>query len=309
MVKKIKLKIKKENIGLRLDHFLVKKLPAFSRSQIQKKIEKDQILVNQEKTESSCRLVLGDEIVISFIPTNKTKLESLKINLDIIYEDKDIIVVDKPAGLVTHPGSGHIKDTLVNAFLDKIKYRDAKFPLRSGIVHRLDKDTSGILIIAKNEKVYNYFADQFKKQKVIKKYLALVQGHMLPKKGIIEAPISRSNTNRQKMTICMPGKGKNALTVYKVIKYFDQLTLLELSPKTGRTHQIRVHLASIGYPLIGDKTYGSRSSQKAAPRQFLHAYYLAIKLPSGRDKEFKSELPSDLQNVLIKYDKLTNRQL
>jgi 23S rRNA pseudouridine1911/1915/1917 synthase len=302
-VKKIKLQVRIPDIGLRLDHFLVKKTPHLSRSFIQKLIRKNEVLVNQEKVKSSYKVESGDEVVITLTFPPKQELQPADIKLNIIYEDKDILAVDKPPDLATHPARRYEQNTLVNAVLKKIRFKKAPFPLRPGIVHRLDKDTSGILIVAKNKKAYYYLIKQFKTQKVTKEYLALVHGHVKPTAGEIKAPISRSRTNRQKMTICLPGQGKKAQTGYKVIEYFNNFTFLKLKPKTGRTHQIRVHLSSIGYPIVGDKIYGSKRVQKLAPRQFLHAFYLKLELPSGKVKKFKSKLPSDLKGVL---DKLTS---
>jgi len=302
MANKIKFKIKKSDVGFRLDHFLVKKISNLSRSKVQKKIKDGRILVNQEKTKANHQLNQGDNIIVDLNLTPKAKKEKKDIKLDIIYENSDVIVINKPAGLVVHPAYGHKTDTLIDNLLNKIKFKNKNFSERTGIVHRLDKDTSGVLIIAKTENTHNHLVEQFKKQKVVKTYLALIKGNVKPKKGIIDSPICRNPTNRQKMTVCLPGEGKDALTEYKVLKYLHGFTLIEVKPKTGRTHQIRVHLSSIGHPVVGDKVYGGRHSQKV-PHQFLHAYSLKIKLPKGETKEFKADLPYDLQKILSRLSK------
>jgi len=222
--------------------------------------------------------------------------------MNIIYQDQDIIVIDKPANLTVHP----IKKGQTNTLIDKLidLYPEIKQvgddSLRPGIVHRLDKDTSGLMIIAKNNQAFKHFKKQFQQRKVIKKYLALVHGKVKDRKGTITKSISLSKKDHKKRSALLSNQSKTAWTEYKIKKTFKDYTLLEVIPKTGRTHQIRIHLASIGYPIAGDKQYGFKRqpSLKNLTRQFLHAYYLKFKLPNGKIVELKSELIQDLKQVL-----------
>lgn len=223
------------------------------------------------------------------------------MEIKIIYEDRNILVIDKPAGLLVHPVKDSNEPTLVDWLVKR--YPDIKkvgeSPERPGIVHRLDKNTSGLLIVAKNNEAHVYLKEQFKKRLVKKKYLALVIGKPKDKSGIIVKSISRS-WKKKKQTV-VPGKTfKEAITRYKVLKEFKNYSLLEVMPETGRTHQIRVHLASIGYPIAGDEKYKFKRQPKikGLKRQFLHANYLKLSLPNGEVKEFRSELPDDLNRIL-----------
>lgn len=224
------------------------------------------------------------------------------IKLKIIYQDKDVIVLNKPAGLLVHPINPEQNDTLVNGLI--ASYPEIKNvgddPLRPGIVHRLDKDTSGLMVVAKNNSAFECLKKQFAAQKVVKKYLALVIGKVKDKKGIITKAISLSKKDHRKRSALLDDKAKKAWTEYRVLKSFNDYTLLEVKPKTGRTHQIRVHLASIGHPLAGDKQYKFKRQPwpENLNRQFLHAAYLKFQLPDGKMMEFKSELPKDLEKIL-----------
>lgn len=227
---------------------------------------------------------------------------SLLVHMKIIFEDKDILVIDKPAGLTVHPVNKSQKNTLVNqilAYYPKIK-NVGDDVLRPGIVHRLDKDTSGLIIVAKNQSAFEHLKRQFQERKVIKKYLALVMGQVKDEKGVITKAISLSGKDHKKRSVLLDDKSKKAWTEYKVLKRFKEYTLLEVYPKTGRTHQIRVHLASIGHPIAGDKQYKFKRQTRPADleRQFLHAAYLKLALPDGKIREFKSELPQELERVL-----------
>ena len=227
------------------------------------------------------------------------------IKLDIIYEDEDIIVIDKPAGMLTHPLRSDQNDTLINALLvycPTIKDVGDNSPtdeLRLGIVHRLDKDTSGLIIAAKNNKSFEYLKNQFAQRKIEKHYLALVIGKIKDKKGIITKAISRSKKSGFKRSVLLDEKSKSAWTEYKVLKYFKDYTLLDVFPKTGRTHQIRVHLSSIGHPIAGDWQYKFKRQPlpENLKRQFLHAHALKFQLLNGKMAEFKSPLPKDLKNI------------
>ncbi len=281
---------------VRLDKFLARELPSFSRSYIQKLIDLDTVLVNGQKAKASLKITTGDTVIVTILPPTEKTLLSEPIPLSIVYDDADIIVVDKPAGMTVYPAPGHSGQTLINALLAYYP-PIAKIgnPNRPGIVHRLDKDTSGLLVVAKNDDAQQNLIGQFKARCVTKVYLALVKGRITALRGIIEAPIGRDPYNRKRMAIAE--KGKEARTEYRVSEYYGNYTLLEVVLKTGRTHQIRVHLSAIGYPVIGDSTYGGKST--FLKRQFLHAHKLGLKLPStGTYKEFESGLPADLQHIL-----------
>jgi len=222
--------------------------------------------------------------------------------MKIIYQDQDIVVIDKPANLTVHPIRKEQTNTLIDKLIDL--YPEIKQvgddPLRPGIVHRLDKDTSGLMIIAKNNQAFEHFKKQFQDRKIIKKYLALVHGKVKDQKGTITKSISLSKKDYKKRSALLSDKSKIALTEYKIKQIFKDYTLLEVTPKTGRTHQIRIHLASIGHPIAGDKQYKFKrqSPPEKLTRQFLHAYYLKFKLPNGKIVELKSELAQDLKQVL-----------
>jgi len=287
-----------EGTGERLDKYIASKLPAVSRSYIQKLIDDTKVTVNNRPEKASYKLSAGDFIVVSIPHIDTTSLKAEPIPLVILYEDDDLLVIDKPPGLTVHPAPGHPEHTLVNAVLSHFpELTDSGGErLRPGIVHRLDKDTSGLVLGAKNRESLANLSEQFKSRSVTKIYLTLVKGHLKPESGLIEANLGRDKGNRKRMAITE--NGKEARTRYRVIKYFaDGYTLLEIKLETGRTHQIRVHLAAIGFPVVGDITYGVKSSFLS--RQFLHAHRIGFKLPStGEFIEFQSELPQDLKMAL-----------
>jgi 23S rRNA pseudouridine1911/1915/1917 synthase len=284
-----------EEAGTRLDKYVSEKCPDLSRTHAQGLIEDGNILVNGQIAKSSLKLIPGDTVDVKIPPPVPSTLSPENIPLNILYEDNDLMVVDKPAGLTVHPAPGHYSHTLVNAVLAHVPELDIEETDRPGIVHRLDKDTSGLIIIAKNGTAHMKLADQFKNRSVTKTYTALVQGQLKPAEGIIDANIGRDPRDRKRMAVV--SRGREARTEYKVIKYLDNYTLLEVRPKTGRTHQIRVHLAAIGFPIVGDATYGAKS--EFLSRQFLHASRLVFKLPSsGEEMEFESGLPEDLREAL-----------
>jgi 23S rRNA pseudouridine1911/1915/1917 synthase len=280
----------------RLDKYVCAHHPELSRTQVQKLIAAGNITVNGQKAKPGLRLNAGDRIDVTLPPTPPQELKPEAIPLKIIYEDDDLLAVDKPAGLTVHPAPGHPGHTLVNAILAYFPHlADIGDSLRPGVVHRLDKDTSGVMLVAKNQAAQANLSKQFKSHSVTKAYLALVKGKLEPESGIIEADIGRDPRNRKKMAVV--AQGREARTEYRVVKYVGGYTLLEVMPETGRTHQIRVHLAAIGFPVVGDKVYGVKSKYLA--RQFLHACRLGFKLPSsGEYIEFESELPADLQKAL-----------
>ncbi len=282
--------------GTRLDKYVCERYSELTRTQAQKLITDGHITVNNHVAKAGFRLNVGDKVDIIIPPTAPSPLSPEAIPLNILYEDDDLLVIDKPAGLTVHPAPGHPNHTLVNAILFHLPHlADISDSLRPGIVHRLDKDTSGAMLVAKNSVAQINLAEQFKARSVIKAYLVLVKGQLTPENGIIEAPIGRDPRNRKLMAVV--AKGREARTEYRVVKYLGDYTLLEVMPETGRTHQIRVHLSAIGYPVVGDKVYGAKSPHLS--RQFVHASRLGFKLPStGEYVEFKSELPLDLAQAL-----------
>jgi 23S rRNA pseudouridine1911/1915/1917 synthase len=282
--------------AIRLDKYLAKEYPELSRSHLQKLIEHGYIKVNGCGARASQKLNVGDEIHVSLPPPAQVSLVAEPVPLDVVYEDDDLLLIDKPAGLVVHPSPGHTAHTLVNALLahcpDLANFGDA---MRPGIVHRLDRDTSGLMIVAKNSAAQQYLINQFRARSVSKGYLVLVKGKLTPSQGIIDASVGRDPSNRKRMAVT--SGGRQARTRYKVKEYLGDYTLLEVVTETGRTHQIRVHLSAIGYPVVGDPVYGIRSAY--VKRQFVHAYRLGFHLPaSGEYREFTCELPSDLKQAV-----------
>jgi 23S rRNA pseudouridine1911/1915/1917 synthase len=292
--------------GQRLDKYVAQVVLDLSRSRVQTLIEEGLVTVNGAIVKSSYRVEVGDLVVVRVPPPEPVEVEPEVIPLDIVYENEDIIVVNKPAGMVVHPAYGHRTGTLVNAVLAHCpELAGAEDALRPGIVHRLDKDTSGLIIVAKNDSAQRYLQRQFKRREVKKVYVALLEGHLKPARGVIEAPIGRDKKRRQRMAVVEGGR--EARTEYRVMEYFGDAsgkasrpyTLVEAEPRTGRTHQVRVHFASIGYPLAGDPVYGLRKQRLSLRRQFLHAQTLGFRLPvSDEYIEFTAELPDDLRMVL-----------
>jgi len=282
--------------AIRLDKYLVKEYPGLSRSHLQRLIEQGYILVNDCVVRASQKLHVGDKVCVVLPPPEQLSLVAESIPVDVVYEDDDLLVINKPAGLVVHPSPGHTTHTLVNALLARcpglLDFGDA---MRPGIVHRLDRDTSGLMIIAKNSSAQRCLISQFKARSVSKGYLVLVKGKLTPNQGIIDAPLGRDHSNRKRMAVV--AGGRQARTRYKVKEYLGDYTLLDVATETGRTHQIRVHLSAIGYPVVGDTVYGVRSG--CVKRQFVHAYRLGFRLPSnGECREFTCELPPDLRQAM-----------
>jgi 23S rRNA pseudouridine1911/1915/1917 synthase len=287
-----------DRAGERLDAFVARRLAErLSRSHAHKLIADGLVTLNDAPAKASHRLARGDHVVASVPPAETPALVAEAIPLRIVYQDEDVIVVDKPPGLTVHPAAGHPRGTLVNALLALCpELAEIKGTLRPGIVHRLDKDTSGLLAAAKNEAAQANVARQLKDRQVHKAYLALVQGRLEPPEGVIDAPIGRHPRRRQRMAVVEGGR--QALTRYRVREYLrDAYSLVEAEPLTGRTHQIRVHFASIGHPVVGDRVYGKAS--ELVGRQFLHAWRLGFRLPKGgRYQEFESPLAADLELAL-----------
>ncbi|MFC2058644.1 RluA family pseudouridine synthase [Chloroflexota bacterium] len=279
----------------RLDSFVAERCQ-ISRSYAQKLIREGQVTVEGDTTQPSRKLDTGDRIVVNLTSPEPLVLTPEDIPLKIVYEDSDIVVVDKPAGLVAHPAAGKRAGTLVNAILAHCPdLRLTGDSTRPGIVHRLDRDTSGLMVVAKNDAAQTKLSLQFKERSIAKGYIGLVAGHLAPEQGAIEAPIGRHPKDRKRMAVV--SGGREARTRYQVLRYLGDYTLVEAMPETGRTHQIRVHFAAIGHPVFGDPVYGKRSPLLG--RQFLHACRLGFKLPSNDEfVEFKSELPLELLEVL-----------
>ena len=301
-----------EHDGQRLDRFLVDCLEGVSRSQIQAWIRTGEVLLNGRSAKVSARLSAEDRVWVSLPEQTSQTLEPWDLPLSIIYEDIDCVVVDKGPDLVVHPASSYKGKTLVHALvarypeLYEMVDPDSGEGLRPGIVHRLDRDTSGLMVVARNAAARSTLQRQFKERSVEKAYLALVYGRLDPPRGMIEAPIGRDQRNRQRMTVAL--EGRPSITHYRTRQFLFNLhgsrepySLAEAWPKTGRTHQIRVHLAHIGHPVVGDWLYGGRKRGRgiACPRQFLHAYRLGFYRPSdGEWMVFESALPADLEQVL-----------
>lgn len=285
----------------RLDKFLVTCLPEFSRARLQGLIADGFVSVNGVLAKKSGQaLEPGSEIEVRIPPPVPSGLTGEDIPLDIIYENDDLIVVNKPAGMVVHPAAGHASGTLVNAVLGyDPDLEGIGGEERPGLVHRLDKETSGLIILAKNERAHNWLQDQFRLRTVEKTYLALVDGKPPTPAGRVEAAIGRDPKQRKKMAVRSPGKGREAVSEYKTLETFKEHTLLEFHPLTGRTHQIRLHCAFLGCPIVGDSIYGRRHPSVNIDRHFLHAYRLKILLPNEKEpRTFEAELPDELKNAL-----------
>ncbi len=290
--------VDQEDAGKRIDKVVAEKIPGLSRNQCQKLINEGVVLVNGEKVKPSQAVKARDWVKIK-IPPQSEKVKPQNLPLDIIYEDQDIIVVNKQAGMVVHPGPGHPDNTLVNGLLYHCQsLAKVGEPSRPGIVHRLDKGTSGVMVVAKTNQSYQKLVKQFKERMVSKTYFAIVHGGFEEKEGLIDMPIGRDRIHRKKMTVTSKN-GKPSVTEFIVKKVIDGYSLLEITPETGRTHQIRVHLARIGHPILGDSKYGRKSEKLAVERFMLHASSIKFKHPTTRRKvEFKAPLPSDFKLAL-----------
>ncbi len=289
--------------GERVDKALADALPELSRAQCQRLLKEGRVFIDSRPVKSSKRLEGGEQVVIDLPKVESSEIEPQAIPIDIIYEDEDLILINKPAGIVVHPSVGHESGTLVNAVLaycpDLPGVGGEKRP---GVVHRLDKNTSGLILFAKNDHALRYLQRQFKDRTVVKVYQALVYGVLSQNEILIDAPIGRDPKDRKRMAVIPPessARSRAALTRIKTMTRFDEYTLLECHPLTGRTHQLRVHLAFAGYPIVGDGVYGRRKQQLLAGRHFLHAGMLTFRRPSDdREKTFSSPLPLELQSIL-----------
>lgn len=302
---RLELTVPPEEAGARLDTYLAHAVPDLSRSRAERLIEEGLVLVDGRPARPATRVQAGTRVTVELPPPQPLALVPEPIPLRIVYEDPDILVIDKPAGLVVHPAPGHPTGTLVQALLGHTEaLAESEDPTRPGIVHRLDKDTSGLMVVAKTERARLWLVDQFAARRVHKRYVALLAGAVTPDEGVIDAPIGRHPVHRQRMAIVPEVRGgRPARTAYRVLERFPGYTLVEAFPETGRTHQIRVHFASRGWPVVGDPVYGGRRATRAAEalgltRQFLHAADLRFTLPDGRELSFHSELPEDLAAAL-----------
>lgn len=290
----------------RLDKFLTVQFPSRTRSQIQRIIRDGLVMIDQKPiTKTGYLLEKSLSITITFPAPTPLDLVPEDIPLEIIYEDNDVLVVNKPAGMVMHPSVGHQSGTLVHAALGHAPFLEGiGGKMRPGIVHRLDKNTSGVVIIAKNEPAHHWLQRQFKSRSVNKIYLALVDKHPPTESGKIIAPIYRDRINRKKMAVAPEGEGKEAITIYHTLKKVSHYSYLEVRLLTGRTHQIRVHLSSIGSPVTGDKVYGYSTPTIKLDRHFLHAKRLEIKLPGKQTMStFEAVLPENLQKIIDELSK------
>ncbi|MBL7198019.1 MAG: RluA family pseudouridine synthase [Candidatus Omnitrophica bacterium] len=288
--------IGQNSANLRIDVFLATQLRDHSRTSLKDLIINGFVSLNKKKTKPHCCLKLNDCIDIEIPPKKEISLIAENIPLEIIYEDEDLIVLNKQPGIVVHIGAGNFKSTLVNALLYHTKELSDINPQRPGIVHRLDKETSGLMVVAKNNFTHLELVKQFKVHSIKRRYIALVRGRVEFKEGVIDLPIHRHPLKRKSMSVSFNPDAKNAQTFYRVLKRFDNFTLLELFPKTGRTHQLRVHLAYLKHPILGDGKYGNKNE---FPRLALHAKDLGFSHPrKGQFLEFTSSLPQEMRDVI-----------
>jgi len=302
-MEKLTINIDETSTGLRLDKALSESLPDMSRTYLQELITSRYVLVNGEKKKAKYTCQINDEIVVAIPAPVEAEIVPEQMDLEIVYEDEDVIVVNKPSGLVVHPSSGNMTGTLVNGLVHQIKdLSGINGVMRPGIVHRIDKDTSGLLMVAKNDMAHESLASQLREKTVRREYIALVHGVLAHDKGVIEAPIARDPKDRKRMAVV--SGGKPAVTHFEVLKRFAGFTLVKCILETGRTHQIRVHMRYIEHPLAGDPIYGPRKTIKTDHGQFLHAKVIGFEHPkTGEHMSFDSELPdyfTDIVNELSK---------
>ncbi|CAG0962407.1 Ribosomal large subunit pseudouridine synthase D [Anaerolineae bacterium] len=305
-----------EGTSARLDHYIAEHLPDLSRAAAQRLIEEGFVLVNNVPRKASYKVQAGETITVRVPPAEPATPRAENIPLDILYEDADLIVVNKSAAMIVHPAAGHREGTLVNALLAHCPNLNVGGVERPGIVHRLDSETSGAMVVAKNDAAMRDLQTQFKSRRVKKTYLALVEGIVKPPRGKIDAPIGRDPKHRQKMAVVTQGKTRASVTLYRTLanlgstrshperseaksKDAGKYTLVEAQPQTGRTHQIRVHLAFLGFPIVADALYGKRKNAFGLTRQFLHAWKLEFTLPrENRVMQFTAHMPDDLDQAL-----------
>jgi 23S rRNA pseudouridine1911/1915/1917 synthase len=291
--------VQEERVNSRLDVFLTQQHPELSRSHVQKLIEDGFVEVNGKKTKSNYKVRLGDQVVLDVPPPVEVDIAPEDIPLVVLYEDSQVIVINKPRGMVVHPAVGNYQGTMVNALLEHCDdLSGINGVMRPGIVHRIDKDTSGVIMAAKTDQAHIGLAQQIKDRTVTRRYITLVHGHIQEESGVIDAPIGRDASDRKKMAVDVV-HGKEAITHFKVLERLREYTLVEARLKTGRTHQIRVHMAYIGYPVVGDPKYGPKKRHFDLDGQFLHAQVLGFNHPTtGEYMEFSAPLPDVLEEIL-----------
>ena len=292
--------VDENEVGNRVDIFVANHCEKISRSLAQKLIKEEKILVDEKITKASTKLLYKQEVTVleEFISAVPESILAEDLSVSVLYEDEDIIVVNKPKDMAVHPAVGNYTGTLVNAILGKHELSDMSGKFRPGIIHRLDKNTTGVLVVAKNNYAHQVIADQIKDRTTKKIYLALVRGRIKENNGVIQMPIGRHPTDRKKMAVVK--NGKEALTKFKVLKrYQEGYTLVEIELKTGRTHQIRVHMSHIGYPVVGDDVYSSGKNPFGVTSQMLHAYQLGFEHPTKKKwMEFEAPLPEYFEKII-----------
>lgn len=298
--------VEEKDAGLRLDVFLTNSLNEYSRSYIKNLIEKDKVFVNNELKKPGYVLKIQDKIIVNIIEIKPPSILPAKIKINIIHEDDDIIIINKAKGMVVHPGVGNYADTLVNALLysHKNNLSNINDITRPGIVHRIDKDTTGVIVVAKNDKAHINLASQFKNHSVKREYIAVVKGIISEDNIVINKPIARSTKDRMKMSVNLVS-GKEAITEISVIKryYNSKMTLIKASLKTGRTHQIRVHMKHFGYPVLGDLTYGNENKEFKLDGHLLHAETIGFIHPTNNKYiEFKAEPAKQMSDIIKKLE-------
>ena len=300
-MEKIRIVVGEEDIKDRLDLFLADYFEDISRSSIQKLIKGGKVQVNGKNPKAKSLLKDGDTVDIEFEEEEELTIEPENIPIEIVYEDEDIVIVNKKQGMVVHPAAGNYSGTLVNALLYHVKeLSDLNGSMRPGIVHRIDKDTSGLLMVAKNNESHEKLAEQLKEHTTNRRYMALVEGVIKEERGTIDAPIGRHPTDRKKMTVT-ESNSKNAVTHFSVVERYLNYTLIEAKLETGRTHQIRVHMKFINHPVVGDRVYGIRNQKFKLEGQLLHAKTIGFIHPgTGEYMEFSSEIPDYFQDILRK---------
>ncbi len=300
----IRIEIEEQNIGKRIDAFLTEHIEGQSRSYIQKLIEQQSILVNGAETKSNYKLRKNDRVEVSIPDPVPLEVQAEAIELNVVYEDEDLIVINKPQGMVVHPAHGNYTGTIVNALLSHCdNLSGINGVMRPGIVHRIDKDTSGIIVIAKTNEAHVSLSEQLKEHSITRCYNALVEGRLKKDSGTIETLIGRNPKERKEMAV-VERNGKRAVTHYRVLDSFENHTLVEARLETGRTHQIRVHMAYIGHPIVGDPVYGYKKQRFDTEGQLLHARILGFVHPrTGEYMEFEAPLPKYFQDILEKLRK------
>lgn len=299
-----RLTVSPEEAGVRIDKYLAEQLPDITRSYLQKLLKDGSVQMNGKPVKTSTKTAAGAVIELTIPEPEEPEILPEDIPLDILYEDSDVILINKPKDMVVHPAAGHYTGTLVNALMYHCKgdLSGINGVLRPGIVHRIDKDTTGVLIVCKNDKAHNALAEQLKEHSITRKYRAIVCGNLKEDEGTVDAPLGRHPQDRKKMAIVRTG-GKRAVTHYRVLERFGNYTYIECQLETGRTHQIRVHMASLGHPLLGDEVYGRVKSPFKLEGQTLHAMVLGFIHPTtGEYMEFEAPLPEYFEKLLRKLE-------